>query len=480
MKTVNVQSGDTLSKIAKTHGTSVDALVKANNIANANRISVGQKLVIPDKFDSTPSASTTWNTYTNGANSNASTNNVGATSGKVDASKLSEPYKQWAPHVEAAAQKYNLDPALLFAVMSRETNGQNIVGDHGHGRGLMQIDDRWHKDWLSKNNEGMDPASNIMKGAEILRANLNYFKGDMTKAVAAYNAGCGGVNKALNAGKHPDSVTTHGNYSTDVLKRMETFKAANIGAGTSAASSATTSNTPASNTTAAANTTAASNKTATANTTAAANKTATANTTATANKTAASSTAAASGAQSGALGSSNGVPLYSQGDPAWATRALGTGSSIKAAGCAMTATAMAASKISGKTMDPGQLDAFLDANKGYDGNSLRWDVAAKAFGLKSTRTDNNKLDLSAVDKSLSEGRPVVIGVDYKEGSKGGAHGTDHWVTITHKAIENGKPVYYANDPDKGVVVKFDVSADGTLINGGKNNYKSSGPARYFQ
>ena len=42
--TITVQAGDTLTKLANAHGTSVDALVKANGISNANLIFVGQQL----------------------------------------------------------------------------------------------------------------------------------------------------------------------------------------------------------------------------------------------------------------------------------------------------------------------------------------------------------------------------------------------------------------------------------------------------
>lgn len=45
-KTYIVVKGDTLTSIAKRYGTSVDALVKANNIPNKNKIYVGQELVI--------------------------------------------------------------------------------------------------------------------------------------------------------------------------------------------------------------------------------------------------------------------------------------------------------------------------------------------------------------------------------------------------------------------------------------------------
>ena len=44
-----VRRGETLSGIARRYGTSVSALVKANNIRNPNRIYVGQKLCIPGK-----------------------------------------------------------------------------------------------------------------------------------------------------------------------------------------------------------------------------------------------------------------------------------------------------------------------------------------------------------------------------------------------------------------------------------------------
>ena len=42
-----IQRGDTLSKIAAKHGTTVAVLVELNNIANKNRIYAGHKLLIP-------------------------------------------------------------------------------------------------------------------------------------------------------------------------------------------------------------------------------------------------------------------------------------------------------------------------------------------------------------------------------------------------------------------------------------------------
>jgi peptidoglycan hydrolase-like protein with peptidoglycan-binding domain len=142
----------------------------------------------------------------------------------VATSTLPSQYRQWLPYVNEAAKKYNLDPALLLGVMSRESNGRNVRGDGGHGRGLMQIDDRSWASWINSHQGGMDPKSNIMKGAEILRDNINYFHGNIRDGLAAYNCGAGNVNKALRNGLSPDAYTTGHNYSADVLKREATFK----------------------------------------------------------------------------------------------------------------------------------------------------------------------------------------------------------------------------------------------------------------
>ena len=46
-RTYKVVAGDTLTKIAARFGVTVDAIMKANGITNANLIKVGQVLVIP-------------------------------------------------------------------------------------------------------------------------------------------------------------------------------------------------------------------------------------------------------------------------------------------------------------------------------------------------------------------------------------------------------------------------------------------------
>ncbi|WP_295699260.1 LysM peptidoglycan-binding domain-containing protein [uncultured Neisseria sp.] len=49
-KDYTVKKGDTLSKIAKQNGTTIDQIAKDNHISNPNKINIGQKLVIKQKY----------------------------------------------------------------------------------------------------------------------------------------------------------------------------------------------------------------------------------------------------------------------------------------------------------------------------------------------------------------------------------------------------------------------------------------------
>jgi len=139
-------------------------------------------------------------------------------------------HEDWLKFFEAASVKYSIELAVLLGIASRETNCVPDLaycrkfGDGGHGRGIIQIDDRWHKKFLAKHNGKPQPEACIDYGAALLRANLDYFKGDYIKALCAYNAGIGGVNRALAEGKTPDQATTGGDYGSDVLRRANLFK----------------------------------------------------------------------------------------------------------------------------------------------------------------------------------------------------------------------------------------------------------------
>jgi hypothetical protein len=100
----------------------------------------------------------------------------------------------------------------------------------------MQIDDRWHTKFCASGKWRDLSASLEYVHHKIIVPSFNYLgehcyeqvEEDMEAlfwaTVAAYNAGPGNVRKALEAGAHPDSVTTGRNYAQDVKSRALAFK----------------------------------------------------------------------------------------------------------------------------------------------------------------------------------------------------------------------------------------------------------------
>lgn len=141
----------------------------------------------------------------------------------------------WEAHFRFAGAEWGVEPLLLAAVCDRESAGGATLsppnaggtGDLGHGRGLMQIDDRSWASWL-KGAEWRDALTNIRKGAEILATELDRFASfpDGRRAgIASYNCGASNVRKAVAAGKDVDAFTSGGNYSADVLRRLALVEA---------------------------------------------------------------------------------------------------------------------------------------------------------------------------------------------------------------------------------------------------------------
>jgi len=93
--------------------------------------------------------------------------------------------------IEQAAQQFDLDPALLKAVVQTESNfSPGAVSSRG-AKGLMQLmDDAAHALHVT---DPFDPAQSIDGGARFLRQLLDRYRGDEVLALAAYNAGPGAV-----------------------------------------------------------------------------------------------------------------------------------------------------------------------------------------------------------------------------------------------------------------------------------------------
>ena len=95
--------------------------------------------------------------------------------------------------VQQSADKNHVDPALVRAVISAESNWNTGAISSKGAIGLMQLAPGTAQR-LGVGN-AFDPAQNIGAGVQYLRMMLERYKGDVSKALAAYNAGPGIVDR---------------------------------------------------------------------------------------------------------------------------------------------------------------------------------------------------------------------------------------------------------------------------------------------
>ena len=127
-----------------------------------------------------------------------------------------------------------------------------------------------------------------------------------------------------------------------------------------------------------------------------------------------------------------GVTPFSQRDPRWADRLLGTSSdTIAKSGCLLCCVAMAANTVGGTDLWPNELNALLNHVKGYmDGNLLAWfSIAAvtNATVYDSGTCYDEPAPMTRLFQHTDDGRPVICRVDSMKGYRDDAH--EHWVLL---------------------------------------------------
>lgn len=116
-------------------------------------------------------------------------------------------------------ERHHIDAAVVISIIDAESDfDANAIGDGGNSFGLMQIQARWHEERMDKLGvtDLLNPKQNIAVGVDYLAELLDYYNGNLEKALMAYNAG------QLGAYNHFFSKGIYSNdYSTEVLEEIE-------------------------------------------------------------------------------------------------------------------------------------------------------------------------------------------------------------------------------------------------------------------
>jgi soluble lytic murein transglycosylase-like protein len=123
--------------------------------------------------------------------------------------------------VVAAAKLHNLDPALVHAVITAESNyNPNAVSQKG-AVGLMQVMPDTGRRYGVRPRELREPHKNIKAGVQYLSELIAMFEGDLRLALAGYNAG---ENAVLRHGRRIPPFAETQAYVPRVLRFYDTLR----------------------------------------------------------------------------------------------------------------------------------------------------------------------------------------------------------------------------------------------------------------
>ncbi len=114
----------------------------------------------------------------------------------VEKTKSSKPdmfLAQFDDAINKAAKEYKIKPSLIKAVIRQESAGNPQAVSSKGAKGLMQLIDSTAE--MLGVKDPFNPIQNIMGGAKYLSMLIKRFGGDLSKALASYNAGPAAVEK---------------------------------------------------------------------------------------------------------------------------------------------------------------------------------------------------------------------------------------------------------------------------------------------
>ncbi|WP_062520705.1 lytic transglycosylase domain-containing protein [Demequina silvatica] len=212
-----VRAGDTLSAIAQRHGTTVATLARANTLANASTIYVGQRLRISGAGSAKPASGLVGDTF------------AGRTYARdiVSAANINKAtlLERWVPSrdsmqalVVSTARRYGVDPALAQAISYQESGFDMRAVSPANAVGVMQViptSGDWASDMAGRRLDLLDPEDNVTAGILILRYLTRSFS-SVDDAIAGYYQGAAAVR---DHGYHSDTV----DYVASVKALMTRF-----------------------------------------------------------------------------------------------------------------------------------------------------------------------------------------------------------------------------------------------------------------
>lgn len=165
----------------------VDALLAASNSGAVSLDTVQQILGFTPQTDAPVDTSPVADTFTSSSSSANTTAANATSSGSVSSPENLEEY------FKEASETYGVDINLLKAIARQESNFNPSATSSAGAMGVMQLMPSTAKG-LGVTN-AYDAQQNIMGGAKLMAQNLKKYNGDVSLALAAYNAGGGNVDK---------------------------------------------------------------------------------------------------------------------------------------------------------------------------------------------------------------------------------------------------------------------------------------------